>query len=104
MKTKTTAQWHKLLDQFDLPNQAMNSIDDLIHDEHLKSKSFIYTEDHPSEGQIRVMKSPVSWSETPAKEDLSPAPTLGQHTAEILRGLGYAEDAIEALIRTGSKK
>jgi hypothetical protein len=104
MKTRTTAQWHKLLDKYDLPNQAMNSIDDLINDEHLNSKSFIYTEDHPSEGQIRVMKSPVSWSETPAKEDLSPAPNLGQHTAEILRGLGYAEDAIEALIRTGSKK
>ena len=50
------------------------------------------------------MKSPVSWSETPAKEDLSPAPGLGQHTAEILRGLGYAEDAIEALIRSGNKK
>ena len=37
MGTKTTAQWHQLLDQFDLPNQAMNSIDDLIEDEHLKS-------------------------------------------------------------------
>ena len=104
MGTKTTAQWRQLLDQFDLPNQAMNSINDLIKDEHLNSKSFIYTENHPTEGQIRVMKSPVSWSETPAKEDLSPAPGLGQHTAEILRGLGYAEDAIEALIRSGNKK
>jgi crotonobetainyl-CoA:carnitine CoA-transferase CaiB-like acyl-CoA transferase len=104
MGTKTTAQWRQLLDQFDLPNQTMNSINDLIEDEHLNSKSFIYTENHPTEGQIRVMKSPVSWSETPAKEDLSPAPGLGQHTAEILRGLGYAEDAIEALIRSGNKK
>jgi crotonobetainyl-CoA:carnitine CoA-transferase CaiB-like acyl-CoA transferase len=50
------------------------------------------------------MKSPVSWSETPAKEDLSPAPTLGEHTAEVLRGLGYKEDAIEALIRTGNQR
>jgi crotonobetainyl-CoA:carnitine CoA-transferase CaiB-like acyl-CoA transferase len=37
-------------------------------------------------------------------ENLTPAPALGEHTAEILRGLGYAEEAIEALIQSGNKK
>ena len=104
IKTRSTSQWRQLLDQYDLPNQPMNSISDLIHDEHLNKTSFIHIENHPSEGKIRVMNSPVSWSETPAEENLTPAPALGQHTAEILRGLGYAEEAIEALIRSGSKK
>jgi crotonobetainyl-CoA:carnitine CoA-transferase CaiB-like acyl-CoA transferase len=104
IKTRSTSQWRQLLDQYDLPNQPMNSISDLIHDEHLNKTSFIHIENHPSEGQIRVMNSPVSWSETPAEENLTPAPALGEHTAEILRGLGYAEEAIEALIRSGSKK
>ena len=104
IKTRSTLQWRQLLDQFDLPNQPMNSISDLIHDEHLNNTSFIHIENHPSEGQIRVMNSPVSWSETPAEDNLTPAPALGEHTAEILRGLGYAEEAIEALIRSGNKK
>jgi crotonobetainyl-CoA:carnitine CoA-transferase CaiB-like acyl-CoA transferase len=104
IKTRSTSQWRQLLDQYDLPNQPMNSISDLIHDEHLNKTSFIHIENHRSEGQIRVMNSPVSWSETPAEENLTPAPALGEHTAEILRGLGYAEEAIEALIRSGSKK
>ena len=104
IKTRSTSQWRQLLDQYDLPNQPMNSISDLIHDEHLNKTSFIHIENHPSEGQIRVMNSPVSWSETPAEENLTPAPALGEHTAEILRGLGYAEEAIEALIQSGNKK
>jgi crotonobetainyl-CoA:carnitine CoA-transferase CaiB-like acyl-CoA transferase len=31
----------------------------------------------------------------------APAPALGQHNAEILRALGYDQDAIDALTRDG---
>jgi crotonobetainyl-CoA:carnitine CoA-transferase CaiB-like acyl-CoA transferase len=103
IKSKTTREWHQLLDQYDLPNQAMNSINDLIDDAHLKSKSFIFTESHPTEGEIRVTKDPITWSATPTSHELSPAPSLGEHTRAILQSLGYAEDAISALISSGTK-
>jgi crotonobetainyl-CoA:carnitine CoA-transferase CaiB-like acyl-CoA transferase len=31
-----------------------------------------------------------------------PAPKLGQHTREVLRELGYADEAIEAMIAAGA--
>jgi crotonobetainyl-CoA:carnitine CoA-transferase CaiB-like acyl-CoA transferase len=101
MKAKTTQEWRTLFDQFDIPNQTVNSIHDLIHDEHLKSKDFIVQEQHPTEGMIRVMRDPVDWSATPTSHQLSPTPTLGQHTTEVLRSLGYLDDEIQAVLKTG---
>jgi crotonobetainyl-CoA:carnitine CoA-transferase CaiB-like acyl-CoA transferase len=101
MKSRTTAQWHDLFNQYDIPNQMVNSIHDVIHDEHLKSKSFIFEENHPTEGTIRVMKDAVDWSGTPTNSKLYPTPTLGQHTAEVLRSLGYLENEIQSVLKSG---
>jgi crotonobetainyl-CoA:carnitine CoA-transferase CaiB-like acyl-CoA transferase len=102
IKTKTTKEWQDLLNKYDLPNQVVHSIKDLINDEHLKSKSFIATYDHPTEGKTRIMKDPIKWSGTPTNNDLSAAPSLGQHTSEILISLGYPQEAIQQIINSGA--
>jgi crotonobetainyl-CoA:carnitine CoA-transferase CaiB-like acyl-CoA transferase len=43
---------------------------------------------------------PIKFSDTPGRIALHP-PRLGQHTAEVLRGLGYGEGAIEDLAVRG---
>ena len=53
--------------------------------------------EHPSEGRIRTMREPSTWSETPPPEG-SFAPRLGQHTREILAEAGYTEAEIDAMI------
>jgi len=50
---------------------------------------FFSVEEHPSEGPIRVMDMPGSWSEPP-RPLRRHAPRLGEHTVEVLREGGSA--------------
>lgn len=100
MLTRSTAEWRLLLSTADIPNMPMNSPQDLLDDAHLQATGFIRHTDHPTQGKLRTTGSPTRWSHTPCGE-VSPAPQLGEHTAQVLREAGYAEDVIEAMLAAG---
>jgi crotonobetainyl-CoA:carnitine CoA-transferase CaiB-like acyl-CoA transferase len=52
--------------------------------------------DHPVAGRTRVLGIPIKLSDTPARIR-RPAPTLGEHTDEVLGELGYDAAAIGRL-------
>jgi len=52
--------------------------------------------EHPVSGKTRVLDLPLTLSDTPAQIKCA-APTLGQHTTELLSGLGYSEADISRL-------
>jgi crotonobetainyl-CoA:carnitine CoA-transferase CaiB-like acyl-CoA transferase len=56
---------------------------------------------HARLGQVRTLGSPIKFSETPTNLR-SGAPVLGQHTAEIMRGLGYSDGDIDRMARDGA--
>jgi crotonobetainyl-CoA:carnitine CoA-transferase CaiB-like acyl-CoA transferase len=101
MPTRTTAQWQALLDAADIPHQAVNSIDDLLADEHLNATGFIGETLHPSEGRVRTLGHPTVWSGTPLAP-LAPAPRLGEHSVEVLLAAGYAPHQIQQLLDAGA--
>jgi crotonobetainyl-CoA:carnitine CoA-transferase CaiB-like acyl-CoA transferase len=81
----------------------MNSIDDILADEHLTAIEFLRTRMHPSEGKIREIGIPTEWScSQPAIR--RHAPTLGEHSVEILQELGFSEDVVKSLLRDGIVK
>ncbi|MEQ1882068.1 MAG: CoA transferase [Burkholderiales bacterium] len=101
--TRTTGQWLALLEKADIPVSRMNSIEDVVNDPHLNQSGFFYAEDHPSEGRLRGMRTPTHWQNS--EPDVpSPAPRLGEHSAEILREVGYSEAEIAAMAKNGVTK
>ena len=100
MARRTSAEWLRLLKEADIPVAPLNSLDDVIDDPHLAETGFFVMTDHPTEGRLRMMATPSSWSRTPPGE-LRPAPRLGEHSAEILREVGFGDAEIEAMIASG---
>ncbi|MDR2188046.1 MAG: CoA transferase [Azonexus sp.] len=96
LKLKTTAEWHEIFDEADIPNGPMKTLQELIGDPYLEETGFFHRYDHPSEGPAMTLGIPVNFSATPGSIRLPP-PSLGEHNIEVLSDLGYSEADIKAL-------
>jgi crotonobetainyl-CoA:carnitine CoA-transferase CaiB-like acyl-CoA transferase len=101
MKTRTTAEWMRLLAEADIPHAPLHDLDSLIDDPHLNAVGFFRSIDHPTEGALRVAGPAASWSKTPPSVRQYP-PRLGEHGGEILREAGLSDGEIEALVSEGA--
>ena len=97
LKHRTTAEWLDLLQQNDIPCVRPHTLESLLDDPHLADTGFFQFEDHPSEGRLRTMREPSTWSETEPPTGHF-APRRGEHTREILAEANYSGAEVEALI------
>jgi crotonobetainyl-CoA:carnitine CoA-transferase CaiB-like acyl-CoA transferase len=97
LATRTTAEWMAAFTKADIPAAMMNSLDDVLGDEHLKAIGYFTTTDHPSEGPIREIAIPTEWSVSQPASTRH-APRLGEHTLEVLREVGISEQTMDELL------
>lgn len=95
-RTRTSEQWLPLLEKADIPVSRMSSVAEVITDPHHVATGFFRIEEHPTEGKVRTVRTPTSWSGSPPAEP-GFVPRLGEHSAQVLRELGYSAEEIEAL-------
>lgn len=101
LSTRTTQAWLDELSAADIPCSPVRSLDDLGTDPHLADVNFFQDEQHPSEGALRLPRSPVRMSRTPTATRVH-AGRIGEHTREVLQEVGYTPAQIEELLRSGA--
>ena len=98
--SKTRKEWLDLFESQDICYAPINSAEDVEADPQVKQREMIFEMEHPVEGKITTIGFPFKFSETPGKVRM-PSPTLGQHTEEVLKGLGYNDSDIQEMKEKG---
>ena len=96
LSRRTCAEWIEILNRAGVPCGPVNRIDQVFSDPQVQHLGIAQAVDHPELGAIRLVGEPMAFDGT-RPEIRSATPELGEHTDQILRGLGYDEVAIEAL-------
>ncbi|MBI2506041.1 MAG: CoA transferase [Candidatus Latescibacteria bacterium] len=101
LRPQTVAHWCRVLEEAGVPCGPICDIAQVVADPQVRVRGMITSQVHPRAGEVVMPASPLKFSATPV-EPGAPAPLLGQHTGEVLRGLlGLAEGELEELRREG---
>jgi len=99
--TRSSAEWMELLKNLDIPVGPYVSVDDLCDDPHLWANGSLQKDQHPSEGEIVRVASPVRWREGAGALTERPAPWLGEHNRGVLADFGFGAAEIDQLAADG---
>ncbi len=91
----------RLLREANVPVGPINDLKDVFADPVVKHLGLVAETDHPVAGRVRAPGIPVRMDATPPSVRRH-APTLGEHTDEILAEIGYSTEEIDSLRREGA--
>ena len=101
VRTTDVKEVTRLLEEHVVPFSIALTIEDIFQDPHYAARGNIASVKHPRLGTLRMQGVIPRMSGTPAGE-IQAAPTLGEHTREVLQGLlDLADDQIDALASQG---
>ena len=93
---KTSAEWIDIFNEAGVPAGPINSIDQVFADEQVKHLDIAQNATRPDGKEQTFVGQPITLSRTPSKIVATP-PELGQHTDEVLKEFGFADQEIAAL-------
>ncbi|MFN0161510.1 MAG: CaiB/BaiF CoA transferase family protein [Burkholderiales bacterium] len=93
---RDSAEWVEILNEAGVPCGPIYSVDQVFADPQVKHLKAAAEVAHPTLGAIRIVNQAVGLSRTPATMARA-TPEHGEHTAEILREIGYDDARIADL-------
>jgi crotonobetainyl-CoA:carnitine CoA-transferase CaiB-like acyl-CoA transferase len=99
---KPRAHWMQAMLRAGVPGGAVRDLVEALASPEAQARRMTREVPHPLTGTVKIMGSPLNFSDTPVREPSAP-PTLGQHTDEVLREvLGMDAGEIETLRASGA--
>ena len=98
---ENTDYWKNLLNKYEVQNEKVQDYKDFIESDQTKAIDLISWLKQPTTEQIWPVPNIPGMPRFVDNDILSKAPSLGQHTKEILISLGYSNNQIEELINEG---
>ena len=95
-QTRTTDEWCKVFREMNVRYAPVRDYRQVVANESLWQNGYFQDAEDSAGTHQRVVGAPIRMSGTPLTPS-SPVPELGQHTDEIMQGLGYSENEIHAL-------
>lgn len=94
---ETTEYWKNLLNKFEVQNEKVQNYREFVDSEQTKELELISWLDQPTTDQSWPVPNIPGMPKLVSGSKLSIAPSLGQHTKEIILQLGYSEKSIARL-------
>ena len=97
---KTRDEWMKIISEHGCICTPVQDIKDVVEDPQVLANNYMIDVEHPEHGLTRMMGFPWDMSETPASWKRK-APSLGEHTEEVLLEAGYNKEDLAKLREEG---
>jgi len=99
-KEKTRDEWFEELRQRDICVGPVYSLDEVFEDPHVRARGMVTEVRHPEFGAVKQVGVGPKFSDTPGAVRTT-SPKRGEHTADLLREVGYADGEIEEMRAAG---
>jgi len=101
MGTRDRADWIAAFDAAGVPAGPVHSIGEALTHPQTRARKMVVDLVHPVAGPTQAIGAPIKFSETPC-EVIRHAPSLGEHTREVLTQYGYSDSDIDAMLACGA--
>ncbi len=95
-RTRTRDEWFDFLKDKDISVGKVYSLDEVMTDPQMVSRGMVVEVEAPDGMTVKQPGIAIRLSDTPGKIR-STGPVTGQHTTDVLLGLGYTEEQIDSL-------